>query len=301
MDDTELASWVVLHSLPGMGPVTMRRLLDRFGSARGVLEAGQGNAILESPGVTTALAEAIRRAAASVAHAARRVEDLHRCGVRIVRIVDPAYPPALRDLRNPPPLLYIYGDIGDRDARAVGIVGTTDPSPRGRAIAEEFGARFAAAGVTVVSGYAHGIDAAAHRGAFRGGGRSVLCLPHGLRRFRARPDFPPLAEIGKRGALLSECPPDALWSRAAAIARNRIIAALGRALLVIETQPHGGAFHTVSAAESLGRPIFAVRFREPPESARGNAMLIARGATPLCAFAEINEVLRVVDAPARSD
>jgi len=296
MEESDLACWVVLHALPGMGPVTFRRLLDRFGTARAVLEDARIEALREVPGVGPGLAEAVVRARLRVPSAERRVQVLRRSGVRLVRIVDRDYPSALRELRNPPPLLFVYGEVIARDARAVGIVGTTKPSPKGRAIAEEFAARFASAGLTVVSGYAHGVDAAAHRGAFRGGGRSLLCLPFGLRHFRPRPDFPPLAEIARRGALLSECPPDASWSSSAAVARNRIIAALGRAVLVIETRPRGGALHTVRAAESLGRPVFAVKFRQPPESARGNAILVARGASPVSTFADAQDVIEAVNA-----
>jgi DNA processing protein len=171
------------------------------------------------------------------------------------------------------------------------MAGTTRPSDRGRAIAEQFGARFAAGGATVVSGYAHGIDAASHRGAFKGGGRSILCVPYGIRRFRSRPDFPALSEIAQRGGVVSECPPDQEWSAAAAVARDRIIAALGRALLVIETRPRGGTLHAVRAAEQLRRPVFALQYRTPPESARGNSILIARGAVPVSRFGEAGLIL----------
>src|SRR5208337_1289603 len=199
-----------------------------------------------------------------------------------LRMTDSVYPSALHDLPDPPPLLYVFGQIGARDRRAVSMVGTTKPSERGRPIAEEFGKRFAAAGVTVVSGYAHGIDAASHRGAFRGGGRSILCIPYGIRRFKSRPDFPALVEIAQRGAVVSECPPD------------RIIAALGRAVFVIETPPRGGTLHTVRAAEQLGRPLFVLKYHTPPESARGNSILIARGATDVSMFGEIGKILGCV-------
>ena len=148
------------------------------------------------------------------------VEALQEKGVRLLRMTDPAYPrgasrpagPAAaalrprRDRRAGP----ARGEHGGHHA-ALGA--------RAAPIAEQFGARFAAAGVTVVSGYAHGIDAASHRGAFKGGGRSILCVPYGIRHFRSRADFPALAEIAQRGAVVSECPPDLEWSAAAAVAR----------------------------------------------------------------------------------
>jgi DNA processing protein len=287
----ELSYWALLHALPGMGPVTFRRLLDRFGSAEEAVEKADRDALAEVRGVRQELADALLACRSRLDSAERMVAALQKKGVHLLRMTDPAYPPALHDLTDPPPLLYILGQIGARDRRAVSMVGTTKPSARGRPIAEEFGKRFAAAGVTVVSGYAHGIDAASHRGAFRAGGRSILCVPYGIRRFKSRPDFPALAEIAQRGAVVSECPPDLAWSAAAAVARDRIIAALGRAVFVIETRPRGGTMYTVRAAEQLGRPLFVLKYRTPPESARGNSILIARGATDVNRFGEIGKIL----------
>jgi DNA processing protein len=286
----EISYWALLHALPGMGPVTFRRLLDRFGSAAEVVEKADRDTLAEVRGMRGELADALLACRNRLDTAERMVAALQKKGVRLLRMTDSDYPAALLDLPDPPPLLYVLGDIGAQDRRAVSMVGTTKPSPRGRPIAEEFGKRFAAAGVTVVSGYAHGIDAASHRGAFKGGGRSILCIPYGIRHFKSRADFPALAEIAQRGAVVSECPPDLEWSASAAVARDRIIAALGRAVFVIETRPRGGTLHTVRAAEQLGRPLFVLKYRTPPESARGNSILIARGATDVSMFGEIGKV-----------
>jgi len=246
--------------------------------------------------MTRDLADAILHGRDMLDQTRRTVGNLQERGVRLLRMGAADYPRVLLDLGNPPPLLYVIGQVGGKDERAVGMVGTTKPSDRGRSIAEQFGKRLAREGVTVVSGYAHGIDAASHRGAFNGGGRSILCLPYGVRHYRSRPDFPPLHEIAQRGALVSECPPDQEWSSRAAVERNRIIAALGRALFVIETRPRGGTLHTVKAAEQLGRPIFALKYRRAPDAARGNAILIGRGATAVSTFGEIDKVLKYVAA-----
>ncbi len=289
--DDELLYWTALHSVPGLGPVTFRRLVDRFGSARTVIENTDLNALSEVRGVTSSIAAQISRSRSRLQWAERTVDRFVRRGVRLVRISDADYPRPLHELLSPPPLLYVMGEIGEEDRRSVGMVGTTKPSPRGRHIAEEFARRFAEAGVTVVSGYAHGIDAASHRGAFQGGGRSVLCLPYGMAHFRSRPDFPPLSEIARRGAVVSERPPDEAWSAAAAVARNRLIAALGAALFVVECRRRGGSFHTVKAAEQLRRPIFALKYQSPPDSARGNAILIGRGAQAVSRFTEIERII----------
>ena len=291
----ELAYQVALHGVARMGPITFRRLVERFGSARGVfMEAGQ-EGLAEVRGVTLQMAEGICRGGLPE-RAARTVALMRERGVRILRLDDTAYPEGLRDLPNPPPLLYMVGEVGPEDTHALAVVGTTRPSAGGRQIAEEFAARLAARGITVVSGYVHGVDAAAHRGAFRGGGRSVLCLPFGIRQFRPRADFPPVDEIVTRGAIVSECPPDQEWSAAAAVARNRIIAGLARAVFVIETRVRGGTMHTVKAAEGMGRRLLALKYENAPASARGNAVLLGRGATAVTKYGEIGLILEAVGA-----
>lgn len=291
----ELTYQVLLHATPDVGPVTFRRLVDRFGSARAVIEDAALDDLASVRGVTRELAFRVFSARANTEWAERTVDHCRHRGVRILRMADAAYPRALHDLLNPPPLLYMFGEIAAQDERSAGMVGTTKPSDKGRAIAEEFGVRLGQAGVTVVSGFAHGIDAAAHRGAFRGGGRSILCVPFGLRHYKSRPDFPPLAELTQRGAVVSECPPDQEWSAMAAVARDRIIAALSRAVFVVETRPRGGTMHTVAAAEQLSRPLFALQYADPPESARGNSLLIARGATPLQRFGDLPALIDCID------
>ena len=121
-----------------------------------------------------------------------------------------------------------------------------------------------------------------------------MVLPYGIRHYKPRPDFPPLQEITHRGALVTECPPDHEWSSRAAVARNRIIAALSRALFVIETRTRGGTMHTVKAAEQLRRPIFALRYQEAPENARGNSILLARNATEISTFGDAQKVIECV-------
>jgi len=288
----ETCYWMALHAVESMGPVTFRRLISGFGSARAVVENSNAAMLAHVPDFTIGMQEAITRIPKELPRWERLADKLRLRGVRIVRMGRPGYPPALMDLQNPPPLLYMLGNIAEGDRRSVSMVGTRKPTDTGKNIATQFAARFAAEGITVVSGYAHGIDAAAHRGAFGAGGRSILCLPYGIANFKSRPDFPNIAEIGRRGGIISECPPEQKWASASAISRNRIIAALGRALFVIETPIRGGTMHTVKAAEQLRRTIFALKYETPPEAARGNSILIARGATPISTFAETRKVVQ---------
>ena len=169
----ETCYWMALHAIDGMGPVTFRRLVSGFGSARAVVENLNPALLAHVPNLTTAMQEAIVRISKELLRWERLADKLRLRGVRIVRMGRPGYPPALMDLQNPPPLLYILGNIAGGDRHSVSMVGTTKPTDKGKSVATQFAARFAANGITVVSGYAHGIDAAAHRGAFEAGGRSI--------------------------------------------------------------------------------------------------------------------------------
>lgn len=288
-------SWMALHSVPGLGPITFRRLLARFGTVERILNA-EGPEREELARLAPEAVEAVARAGARIEWAEHLLDRLARSGGGVSRSIDPDYPPPLADLSNPPPLLYQLGQWRPEDARAVAIVGASSPSARGRDIAFGFGRRFAQAGLTVVSGYARGVDEAAHLGALDGGGRTVLCLPHGIRQFKLRTGWPPLPELVGRGALLSEQPPDSPWEAQAALARNRIIAALSRAVLVVETPTKGGTMNTFEHALALGRRTFVVRFENPPDSARGNSICQGRGATPLSRFRDAERVVETVNA-----
>ena len=294
-----LAAWIALHSVPDMGPVTFRRLLSRFGTVERVLEEAGTDSMADVCRLEPSMAEGIRRARARLDWAQRTLEAITQQGGGVVRSTDPDYPRSLNDLPNPPPLLYQFGQWAPRDTRAVAIVGTTKPSARARDIARGFAMRFARLGVTVVSGFAQGIDSAAHLAALEAGGRTVLCLPHGIRRLKPRPDWPPLRDLFNQAVALSEQPVDAEWETQAALSRNRIIVALGRAVLVIAARPKGGTMSAFGHAVELGRPAFAIRYEEPEESGRGNAICIGRGAQPLDRFRDIERVMAVLDSEAK--
>jgi len=289
-----LASWVALHSVPDMGPVTFRRVLDRFGTVERALEQANPETLAGIARMEPDLALHVQQAVARLEWAERTVESLAGHGVNVVRRCDGGYPPVLTELRNPPPLLYVTGEMKASDSRAVGIVGSTRPTARARDIAGALAERLAKEGVTVVSGFAEGIDEAAHLGALGGAGRTVLCLPFGIRRLKLRAGWPGLADLRTKGAALSEQPPDTDWQTHSALARNRLIAALGRALIVVESKPDGGAMNTVQWARELGRPVFAVVYQNPTEQARGNAICLAKGATPLERLRDVEKVVAAV-------
>jgi DNA processing protein len=199
-------------------------------------------------------------------------------GIRALPLTSPDYPPALRELSDPPPLLFFRGSEALLRGPAVAIVGARRATEGGRRVAEALGRTLGAAGITVVSGLALGIDGAAHRGALGVGGRTVAVLGSGLDRA-----YPPghrrlFREIGNRGLLVSEFLP---WESALPHhfpKRNRVIAALVRAIIVVEAGERSGALITVDHGLDLGREILAVPGSVENPQARGTNALIRDGA-----------------------
>jgi len=294
----EIACLIALHSIPGMTHRALRRLIDRFGSAeRAVQEVTEVDA-QNLPGLIPDARRALVACRRRLHRAGQVAERFERLGGRVIWQGMREYPAALEDLSNPPRLLYVLGCDRILASGGVGIVGSSTPSAKGRALAAEIARRLSRAGYVVISGMAKGVDLAAHRGAVEAGGRTVFVLPEGLLQFRPPADLGPWDDVLARSAAVSEVPPDASWSPQAAVARNRLIAALSAVVVLVESRSHGGALHTVRAAEVLERPVFAVQYAEPPPCASGNNVAIARGATPLTCLADLRTVLDALPAAA---
>lgn len=291
----DLAHWIALSSVPGIGPVNFRRLCDRFGGPRKVLAARRED--LESVrGLDRPTIAALRVADRLLPTAEQTAARLRDAGFDALTFHEPAYPRCLLDLENPPPILYTLGRLPCASDRRFAIAGSTSPSERSSKIAADAGWELAEAGWTVVSGYAPGIDTAAHLGALDGGGRTVLVLPTGALAFRLRPEFERFSDrLGTDIALVSESLPDAPWSAQQAVLRDRIIAALGEALLVVEARPDNGTLITFRHARKLGRPAYVVRFRRPPPGAGGNELAVREGGLPVDSLAAFRSIL---EAPA---
>lgn len=202
--------------------------------------------------------EAARRNPVAWAKAEADWRAAERAGLQLIALPDSRYPRRLRQIPDPPPLLYQAGPGVPDDRPAIAIVGTRKPTPYGLSVAERFGADLAAAGAVVISGMALGIDSAAHRGALRAGGLSVAVLGTGA-------DVPyPRASTGlyrrlvETGAVLSELPPGTGARAEAFPERNRIISGLADAVIVVEAGEKSGTLITVQSALEQGREVFAV-------------------------------------------
>ncbi len=265
-----------LVSVTGIGPVVLRHLLEQFGTAARVFEASPSE-LGEVPGVGVALARRIRskeswEIAESIIGACRQQQ------IRIVFPDDSEFPRLLKEIPDPPSVLYVRGKFETADALGVAIVGTRGASQYGRAQAERFGRTLSRCGLTIVSGLARGIDAAAHQGALDAGGRSIGVLCNGVAEV-----YPPQhAELGIRisqqGALISEMPPGTKPKRGMFPQRNRIISGLCLATIVIEAAERSGALITARLAGEQGRDVFALPGLVTAPNSRGCHKLIRDGA-----------------------
>jgi len=227
------------------------------------------------------------------AAACRAARGLERLGVRAALAGEPGYPDGLADLPDAPRVAFVRGALPPRE-RAVAVVGSRAASPYGMAQAGALAADLARLGYAVVSGLARGIDGAAHRGALAAGGASVAVLPGGLDAVTPRHHTALAEALCERGGLVSERASGPPPFRGTFLERNRLIAALTAATVVVEAARRSGALSTAAAARRLGRPVLAVPGDVDRETSRGAHALIRAGAT-LCECAD--DVLRAV-APA---
>jgi len=294
-DESQLRAYLRLHLSDGLGPVLFRRLIDRFGSPQGVLSADreQWRAV---EGVGPKLAEAIAGVTAEQVDA-----ELTAAGERGARIVcecDEDYPPGLKEIFERPPVLYVRGRLAKTDAIALGIVGARRCTHYGLEQSERFAELLARAGVTVVSGGARGIDAAAHRGALNGGGRTIAVMGCGLGMCYPQENEKLFERIVSEdgGALVSELPMATGVQGCNFPRRNRMISGLSLGVLVIEAARRSGALITAREAAEQGREVFAVPGRTDSPMSQGTNELIRDGAILASNLEDILEHLGEVGA-----
>jgi DNA processing protein len=275
-DEPGLLDLLRLTMVPGVGPRTCRALLDRFDSAGRVLDASEAT-LREVPGVGARIAVRIARARSEV-DAPAELALCRELGVRPVVPGDPEYPPPLADIPDPPSLLYVRGSIEPADQLAIALVGSRKCTPYGIRIAERLASSLARVGLTVVSGLARGIDAAAHRGALAAGGRTIAVLANGLAEIYP-PEHADLArEVSGAGALLSESPMRQQPLAGLFPQRNRIISGISLGVVVVEASPRSGSLSTAKHAMEQNREVFAVPGPVDSLLSRGCHDLIRDGA-----------------------
>lgn len=265
-----------LSLVQGVGPRIRQALLERFGSAAAVLSAAPSE-LGEVPGVGPKLTRSIV-AARDGSDAEEELAVCRSHGVKVLTEADEEYPRLLQEIHDPPGVLFVRGDLRAQDGLAVAIVGTRHATRYGLQQAERLAASLARAGLTIVSGLARGIDAAAHRGALAAGGRTVAVLGSGVLNVYP-PEHVKLAdEVALCGAVLSEAPARAQPRSGMFPQRNRIISGLSLGALIVEAGDRSGALITARHAMEQGREVFAVPGRVDGRTARGCHRLIRDGA-----------------------
>ncbi len=279
-----------LSFIQGLGAGLIARLLRRFGGAEAVFSAKESE-LLEVEGIGKGLAKRILMGI-DWERVERTIESLEQKGITLISMNDASYPMGLRRLTSPPPLLYCQGDCEiDWDFRKfIAVVGTRQPNSYGRHLTRQLVEDLVAEGWTIVSGGALGIDKAAHETALNRGGRTLVVLGSGLERLYPSENKVLFSRITtQRGVLLSEFPLLAKPDKGNFPQRNRIIAALSRAVVVVQCGRRSGALNTAMQAERMGIPIFAFPGRPNEPLAMGPHFLIRRGAHLLESARDITE------------
>ncbi len=306
-------AYLALNLLPKVGPIRVRRLLERFGSPQAILSAAPRE-LRGVPGIGEEMAALLSGWERHVdLDEERRRIAAH--GIDLLTWGDAGYPESLRHIHDPPFLLYVKGRVTAADAASVGIVGSRRATHYGRDQAKRLGFQLARAGFTVVSGLARGIDTAAHEAALAAGGRTLAVLGSGIGNVYP-PENQALADrIAESGAVISEFPVLYVPDKQSFPLRNRIVSGLSRGLLVVEAPAWSGALITANSALEQGRAVFAVPGPIDRPTSEGCHRLIQQGAKLVCStedvidelgleldvlpldFAEADPPARPVDAP----
>jgi len=292
-----------LRLAPGVGPVLIERLAERFGSCAAAAEAIETHGAGALTDLERVGKETARRVAAAFpetrAAAGAELAELARLGARLVARTDDGYPPLLRDVPAAPPAIAVRGTLDpERDRFAVAIVGSRNSTAYGAEQAGRFAAALGAAGLTIVSGGARGIDTHAHAAALRAGARTIVVLGCGLAHCYP-PENRELFEtiVARGGAVISELPTSAAPEARHFPARNRIISGIALGTLVVEAGKKSGALITArQAAEEQGREVLAVPGRVDSPASEGCLELIRAGAALAVSPADVLEAL---ESPAR--
>ncbi len=282
---TQEQAIIVLNALSGFGSVRIRRLVDYFGSALEVFKATAKQ--LDASGILSGnlVKKIFEFDRDNFLQNEYNLIQQNDCSV--ITIFDENYPLALRSIHDPPVVLYVKGRLPLDEGLAVGVVGSRNASVYGLNVAEKFAGQLAELGISVVSGLARGVDAAAHRGCLRTGGKTVAVIGCGLKHIYPQENKELFREIGQKGAIISEFPMAMPPISFNFPARNRIISGLSLAVLVVEASLKSGALITSHFALEQNRDVFAVPGKIDCPNSQGVNQLIKEGAKLVTCFEDI--------------
>ncbi len=284
---TELEAMIALNMLPDIGPLRMARLVRHFNTAFDVLNATT-NDLCQVEGIGPRIAATIRDWKKN-GDPKTEIELTKAAGVEILTLNDDRYPVLLAEIPDPPPLIYVRGNVEalQNQPPNLAVVGTRRPSDYGRKMARHFGESAAVAGITVVSGLARGIDTVVQQATVDGGGQAVAVLGSGLAHIYPQENVPLARQIAENGAVISEFPMRTAPSRQTFPVRNRLIAGLCLHTLVVEAAYKSGALITAEQALEQGRNVMALPGQVDNPQCRGCHALIRDGAVLVERFNDV--------------
>ena len=290
---TSTEACIALNMLPTMGPVRLRKLLQVFETPERIL-AARGSALRAVEGVGSEVVEQIT-SWESVVDLSAELERIREFGAEVLTAESALYPRQLREIHAPPIVLYVWGELTERDQHAIGVIGSRRTTHYGTESAKKLSYQLAYAGLTVISGLARGIDTAAHQGALAAKGRTIAVIGSGLTNLYP-PENAALADKIRsgNGAVVSEFSMEIEPDRQTFPMRNRIISGWSHGILVVEAGLNSGALITATQALEQGRSIYAVPGHINAPSAQGSNRLIQQGAKLVMEANDILDDLQVL-------
>jgi len=289
MHSDDYVGWLALALTPGLGARMAGKLLGEFGSPDAIFSASL--TALEAQRLPAAVAQALH-SRRPLSDAAKELAQVQACGCRLLTWDEPEYPARLKEIYDPPPLLYVRGNVELLNRHLISIVGARRPTPYGNQMAERLGRDLADRGLVVSSGLARGIDASAHRGALASAsGATIGVLGCGIDVVYPKENKKIFAEIEKRGVIVSEFPMGTFPAPQNFPIRNRILAGMALGVVVVEGAQYSGSLITARLAMEFGREVFGVPGNATQPASFGPNQLIKQGAKLVTSWEDVIEEL----------
>ncbi|MGB9772932.1 MAG: DNA-processing protein DprA [Bacteroidota bacterium] len=285
-----------LSAIPGIGSGRLRMLVSHFGDPESVLRAS-AKELTQVDGINRKLASLIVHHEPNTQFVEEQLSRINKTNGKIVTFWDKEYPPLLKKIFDPPAILFMRGNLQQRDTHAIAIVGTRRPSSYGETMAEKFSRELASLGITIVSGLALGIDSIAHAAALKANGRTLAVIGSGVDIIYPSDNRKLAERIIERGAIISEFPMGEKPDSGNFPRRNRIISGMTLGTIIIESAEDGGAMITASTALDQNREVFAVPGSVLDKRSSGCHRLIKEGRAKL--ITSVDDVLAELEASLR--
>ncbi len=289
MQPDQYLGWLALGLTPGLGPRMAGKLLQDFGSPEAIFNASLS--ALESKRLPAAVAQAIHTRQ-SLSAASKELAQVQAVGCQLVTWDEPNYPQRLREIYDPPPLLYVRGNVELLGRHAISVVGSRRPTPYGNQMAQRLAKDLAKCGLVIASGLARGIDSCAHKGALSSEtGATIGVLGCGIDVVYPKENKKIFEEITRRGAIITEFPMGTFPAPQNFPIRNRIIAGMSLGVLVVEGAQYSGSLITARLAMEFGREVYGVPGNATQPSSFGPNQLIKQGAKLVTSWEDVIEEL----------